>query len=158
MMSPAFDGMRLRRGAALVEVVISLLLIGVAVSAIMGTMLSTSLQSGPAGRIQNQEQAALCLNQLLQELKNYVTADYTTSNPDAPGGAGAAGWTLPEDTCSGLGSNCWALAPGTHNLDVTKAPPACAQNGATMTYAVQVVTVNGLDTRQVTATLTWTPQ
>ena len=149
MMSPAFDGMRLRRGAALVEVVISLLLIGVAVSAIMSAMLATSLQSV---RSQDREQAALCMTQLLQELKNYVTAD-TAANPDAPGGAGPTGWQLPGDAC-----NCWALDE-TRTHDVTARLPAqLAQYGAQMTYAVRAVTVNGLDTRQVTATLTWTPK
>ena len=149
MRSAVFGDILMRRGAALVEIVISLLLIGVAVSAIMSAMLSTSLQSS---RSQDREQAALCLNQLLQELKNYVTAD-TSSNPDAPNGADAAGWQLPGDAC-----NCWALDE-TQTHDVTSRLPApLAQDGAKMTYAVRVVTVNGLDTRQVTATLTWTPR
>ncbi|MCX5795196.1 MAG: hypothetical protein NTY77_06875 [Elusimicrobia bacterium] len=149
MRSAAAGGIRRRPGAALVEIVISLLLAGIAVSAIMSAMLSTSLQSG---RSQGREQAALCLTQLLQELKNYVTAD-TADSPDAPGGAGPAGWALPGDACG-----CWALDE-TRTHDVTARLPAqLAQYGAKMTYAVKVVTVNGLDTRQVTATLTWTPR
>jgi len=133
----------------LVEVIISVVLTGIAVSAIMGALLSTTLQSG---RSQDREQAALSLNQLLQELKNYVAAD-TTLDPDAPGGAGPAGWRLPGDAC-----NCWALDE-TRAHDVSSRLPArLTQDGAQMTYAVNVVTVNGLDTRQVTATLKWTPK
>ena len=148
MRSPAAVRGRRRVGAALVEVIISVLLMAVAVSAIMSAMVSTSLQSG---RSQDREQVALCLTQLLQELKDYVTADPAPS-PDAPGGAGPDGWQLPGDAC-----NCWALDE-TRNHDVTARLPApLAQAGARMSYAVKVVQANGLDTRQVTATLTWTP-
>jgi Tfp pilus assembly protein PilV len=138
-----------RPGAALVEVVISVLLTGIAVSAITSAMLATSLQAGLG---QDREQAALCLNQLLQELRSYVTAD-TAPSPDAPGGAGADGWQLPGDACG-----CWALDE-TRAHDVTaRLPPQLAEAGASMSYAVRVVNVNGLGTREVTATLTWSPQ
>jgi Tfp pilus assembly protein PilV len=134
-----------------VEIIISLLLIGVAVSSVMSAMLSTSLQSG---RSQDQEQSALCLNQLLQELRNYVTADISP-NPDAPGGGGASGWSLPEDTC---GNNCWALAAGKHTIDVAQAPTACA-NATAISYLVTPVTLNNKNTiSQVTAQITWNPQ
>ena len=152
MRSAAFGGIRLRRGAALMEVIISVLLIGIAVSTIMGSVLSTSLQSGHS---RDREQAAVSLNQLLQELKNYVTADSTTpNNPDAPG-TGPAGWTLPGDACD----TCWALDPAFNPHDVSsRLPQSLTQNGAKMTYTVNVVPVNGLNTSLVTATLTWTPQ
>jgi Tfp pilus assembly protein PilV len=135
-------------GAVLVEIIISVLLTAVAVSAILGAMLSTSQQ---AARSQARERAALCLYQLVQELRNYVTAD-ASPNPDAPGGGGADGWRLPGDACG-----CWALDE-TQPHDVSARLPAeLAQSGATMSYTVQVVPVNGLQSRQVTATLNWTP-
>lgn len=146
---PAAGSLRLRRGAALVEIIISMLLIGVAVSAMMSAMLSTSLQSG---RSEDREQNALCLNQLLQEVRNYVTAD-TSSSPDAPNGAGPKGWTLPGDTCN----NCWALAQGKHTIAVDQAPAACA-NATAISYVVTPVTVNNDTINQVTAQITWTPQ
>jgi hypothetical protein len=158
MRSAAASGVRRRRGAALVEVVISMLLIMVAVAAIMGSMLASSLQTGPSngqagpsGVDQHQEQATLCLNQLLQELKNYVTADHTTYTQDAPNGAAAAGWTIPGDTCS----NCWALTPGQHTINVAQAQStsACA-NAASLSYTV---TSNSDGTSQVVANITWNP-
>ncbi|MBI5241825.1 MAG: hypothetical protein HY926_15235 [Elusimicrobia bacterium] len=137
-----------RRGSALVEVVISVLLTGVAVSAIMSAMMTASAQSG---RSQEREQAALCLTQLLQELRNYVTAD-TDPSPDAPGGAGPDGWRLRGDACG-----CWALDE-TREHDVTeRLPAALVQAGAKMSYRVRIVTVNGLETREVAAALTWGP-
>ncbi len=151
MRSAAIGGVCRRRGAALVEIIISLLLIGVAVSAIMSAMLSTSVQSTQS---KGRERTALCLNQLLQELRNYVTAE-TSSSPDAPGGAGASGWKLPKDTCSGLGANCWALAVGSHNLDLTQARAVCGQNLDAMKYDV---TAGPNGTFQVAATVTWTPE
>jgi hypothetical protein len=115
----------------------------------MSALLTTSLLSG---RSQDQEQAAVSLNQLFQELRNYVTAD-TSPSTDAPGGAGATGWQLPGDAC-----NCWAL-DAAHTHDVTARLPApMAAQGAKMTYTVSLVPVNGLEARQVTATLTWTPR
>jgi Tfp pilus assembly protein PilV len=139
---------RRSRGVALFEVVISVMLLSMAASGVFGALLVASRQtaSGP-----DREQATLQVEALLDELRNFVTAD-SGAGPDAPGTAAGAvrTWKIAGDSCG-----CWALAEGTH--DVTERLPENLRldRGARMSYTVAVVTVNGLAVRRVHARLDW---
>ena len=147
---------RRRPGAVLVEIIIAVLVTSIAVSAIMSALLSAAMQSG---RSTESEQASLYLNELLEDLRNYVTAD-TSPGADAPGlpttgpqaRPGEKSWRLPGDACE-----CWALNPGGHDVTEYLDPGFRAKYGARMSYTVSVKRINGQDTRQVDARITWSP-
>jgi Tfp pilus assembly protein PilV len=126
----------------LAEVLVSTLLIAIAVATVAAIFVSGGQQDV---RIERSTLASTQLQQLLEELENFTTAD-SSNAADGPGG----GWTLAGDTCG-----CWALQEGTH--DVTARLPASLRNdaGARLTYTVAVEDRNGSPVRRVDAVLTW---
>lgn len=136
------------RGSALVEVIIAVLLLAMAGAAVFGALVTASRQgaTGP-----EREQASLQVEALLDELRNFTTAD-TSEIPSAPGDVHGSSrtWTISGDAC-----NCWALAAGPH--DVTARLPASLRVGrqARLGYTVAEETVNGLLVRRVNARLDW---
>ena len=137
------------RGAVLVEMLIAGLLLSIAVSAVIGALLGTAQASSKADQ---REEISLFTNQLLQELKNYVTADYTPV-VGAPGvqSGGKGTWRLPGDPC-----NCWALQVGTHNASSLLPSDWKTKYRAKMIYTVSIVRLNNLDTRRVDVQVDWT--
>ena len=141
---------RAGKGGALVEVIISGLLIAIVAAAVMSAVLSSSRN---LSRVQTREDVALNLSQLLEELKNYVTAD-TGIIQGAPGDS-AGSWHLRGDSCEA----CWALAEGRHDVTGRLDAELRQKCNASLSYNVTVVDVNGLPTRRVEARLEWrTPQ
>lgn len=112
-------------GNTLVEVVIAMLLILIASSAITGTVL-TGRQS--AGRTVRRAQAAQAVRRVAEALKVYQTAD--TAVATGPGGA-PNGWGLPGDACG-----CAAFQSGLHSLDSAVWAPDLAAQGGGISYTV----------------------
>lgn len=137
--------MRGERGASLVEVVISMLLLAMMTAPIMSTVLTGSLSSKRADR---RLSAASSVRAVSENLKAYVTAD-----PSLVQGAGAGpdGWTLPGDR-----SNLYALAPGHHELDPVRWAPGLNGFGATISYDVTVRTTNSGPEPDVVFNVAWT--
>lgn len=133
------------RGSILAEALIAALLMGIAVSSVVGGLLSAS-RSG--GRSANRERAAMCTQQLLNELKNYVTAD-PSPRPEAPGFP-AGTWNLPGDPCG-----CWALQEGVHDATALLPADFRSRAGASMRYTVSVVDVSGEPLRRVQVSVSW---
>ncbi|HBL16002.1 MAG: hypothetical protein A2X36_05450 [Elusimicrobia bacterium GWA2_69_24] len=134
------------RGAALAELLVSILILAFAISAVAGVMFTTKLRASAS---EDQEAAVRHVDMLLQDLRNYVTAD-TSPIPEAPG---APAWHLPSDqSCVA----CWALSSGVH--DVTPRLPAALRDpprSGRLTYTVTDVVMNGETLPQVTAELRW---
>jgi Tfp pilus assembly protein PilV len=131
-----------RRGGAMIEVVISVLILALAVPGIFGAMLSATGQTSVSVE---QERAALEVQSLLEELRNYVTANPASS--EGPGAAG--GWVLPGDSCA-----CWALQAGDHEA-TERLPRDLRDRGARLRYTVDLVAVNGEPVRRVHARVDW---
>ncbi|MFI5346550.1 MAG: prepilin-type N-terminal cleavage/methylation domain-containing protein [Elusimicrobiota bacterium] len=112
-------------GYTLVEVVIAMLLVLIAVSAIMGTVI-TGRQS--AGRTVRRAQAAQAVRRVAEALKVYRTAD--TSAVPGPG-VGANGWGMPGDACA-----CGAFQTGSHDLSPAIWAPELAAQGGRVSYTV----------------------
>jgi type II secretory pathway pseudopilin PulG len=138
-----------QRGAVMVEVLVATLLLGLSMSAMLGGMISLPLQSE---KLESRERAALYTNQLLQELRNYVTG-----SPIAVAGApGNPPWHMPADTCAGLPKNCWALEEGLHDVSALlpgdlRAKPLRAK----LKYEVTVRVIGGRELRDVRAFMEW---
>lgn len=118
------------RGFSLIEVMIGTLLMGLVATSVFGVALSTSQNSGRIGR---KTAASLVGRKIMEQLKNYVTAD--TIGTTGPGAA-PNGWGFPGDDCA-----CYAFSTGTHNLDATlwlpelAGPPYNAKLSYTVTNA-----------------------
>lgn len=150
-MPPRARRIRKSYGGTLVEMIISILILATAVTA-----MAIGLINGPAqfANLQHKERMALAANGLLQELKNYVTAD-AAPVLGAPGDLDALGrgtWHLPGDNCPDNSYRCWALAPGTHDgSSFLPADLKAAPYNAKLLYTVTMVA--GLP--KVDATVTW---
>ena len=129
----------------MLEVVISILILALAVPGIFGALLSASMQTGVSTE---HERAALQVQSLLDELRDFVTAS-TAAAADAPGDSGT--WMLTGDTCG-----CWALQAGAHDV-TARLPAEFRDHGAHLRYTVDVVMVNGQNVRRVNARLEWEP-
>jgi Tfp pilus assembly protein PilV len=133
-----------RSGSALVEIMIATLLVGIAVSAIAGAMITTSMSSP---RARSQTQAAVYADDVLEELKNFVTADQNP-NSEAPGPGNS--YLLSGDACG-----CYALQPGVHDVSSRLDATFRATYNASMTYTVADVNVNGQTLKTVTVRVNW---
>ncbi|MBI3299209.1 MAG: hypothetical protein HYZ75_13655 [Elusimicrobia bacterium] len=133
------------RGAALVEVIISGLLIAIAVSSVMGALLHARRGAGKTGSL---ERASLHAERLRTELKNYVTDDHSPLEgaPGTPPGS----WKLEGDPC-----DCWALREGAHDASALLPEDFRTRHGATMTYVVSVTVVDGSPLRQADIKVRW---
>ena len=109
----------------MVEVVIAMLLVLIASSAIMGVVL-TGRQS--AGLTVRHAQAAQAVRRVAEALKVYQTADPTAAT--GPGNA-PNGWGLPGDTCG-----CAAFDSGNHNLNSAVWAADLAAQGGAISYSV----------------------
>lgn len=112
-------------GQMLVEVIIAMLLVLIASSAIMGVVL-TGKQS--SGRTVRRAQAAQAVRRVAEALKVYQTADPTAAT--GPGNA-PNGWGLPGDACG-----CAAFRVGDHNLNSAVWAPDLAAQGGAISYRV----------------------
>ena len=119
--------MRNTRGAALIEVVVSTLLLAMLTVPIMSVVLSGAMASG---RTQRRMQAAAAVRRVSEHLKAYVTADRAVALGP---GDGADGWILPGDA-SGLA----ALQAGHHALstDLWLQPLAAKPYDGVISYDV----------------------
>lgn len=135
------------KGAVMVELVVAAILVAVAVTAMTSVVLQGS---GHRGKMQRRERGMLHAGQLLNDLKNYVTADPSAATQ---GSAPNQCWNLRP---GGMTSPCpggWALSPGQH--DASFMLPAELRNApinATLTYNV---TVGGTGNRAVTVDFNW---
>jgi Tfp pilus assembly protein PilV len=136
-----------QRGAALVELLVAGIVLAFAVSALVGAMLGTSRASH---RSKGRETAALYTTMLLEELKNYVTAD-ASPREGAPGDPPGS-WKLKGDPCG-----CWALMEGAHDASALLPSEFRDKAKARLTYTVNVETVGaeGDEVRTVEARLDW---
>lgn len=134
------------RGSTLIEVVISILIVAVVTMSVFSVALVGRQSKGRATR---RAAAAFAQRRLLEELKNYITADIEA----VPGpGAFPNGWGLPGDHCG-----CWALTAGTHRLDADVWLPQLAgrpYNGV-ISYLVTTEAVSVGDLPTVTASVAW---
>lgn len=121
----------------MIEVVVSILLVAIAAAGIFGALFSASLQASVST---DQELAALEVQSLLDELRNFVTEDPSDAT-----------WRLQGDGCA-----CWALQENVVH-DVTARLPAALAGRATMNYRVEIVLAGGREVRQVRARLDWSP-
>lgn len=134
----------LNGGHALVEVVIAMLLLLIASSAITGTVL-TGRQS--SGRTVRRAQAAQAVRRVTEALKIYQTADPTAAT--GPGNA-PNGWGLPGDDCG-----CAAFSIGRHNLDSAVWAPDLAAQGGAISYRVRMRNTALGPQPSVTFNVTW---
>ncbi|MDP3544228.1 MAG: prepilin-type N-terminal cleavage/methylation domain-containing protein [Elusimicrobiota bacterium] len=161
---------RARRGNAgytLVEVMVAMLLTSIMVTSVFSVALTVKT-GGSKG--ESKIKAAAGAKMVAALLKNYVTAETgaasTTLIPGPCAGA-ANNWSIScngiVDACPLGGSDCYALAPGTHTLTgvmgdfenlPTDTPPG---KGARVSYYVNTdLVVNGRPVPVVTITATWT--
>lgn len=86
--------MRSRAGAALVESLVAIAIMGAVVMMIFQSVLSSERQ---AAAFRDRDRAMAAARTVAEALKNYVTADASEATRDAaPGGA----WRLPGDPCA----------------------------------------------------------
>jgi hypothetical protein len=134
--------LRGRRGATIVEVIMSVLLV-----ASIAVVCATVSITGRANeyRLRKRVAAGLAAQRLLEELKGYVTADVDA----APGPGGPPnGWGLPGDLCG----ECEALRPGRHRIDAGVWMPELAQSTGTLSY---VVSLSSADQPTVELEVSW---
>lgn len=132
-------------GYTLVEVVIAMLLVLIASSAIMGTAL-TGRQS--AGRTVRRAQAAQAVRRVAEALKVYRTAN--TAVAPGPGGA-PNGWGLPGDACG-----CAAFQNGAHNLSSAVWAADLAAQGGKISYTVTTAATALGPQPTIAFNVTWT--
>lgn len=136
-----------RAGFTLIEVMIGMLLIALMVGPLFSVAL-TARQSKP--RVEQKTAAAVAGSRLLERLKLYVTAD-TSAVPGPAPGTSPNGWGLPGDSC-----NCYALAPGTHQLNASAWLPELAGLGGSIRYTVTPLMVgSGVTQSNVNVTIDW---
>ncbi len=127
-----------RKGFTLIEVVVSMLLSAVMISAVFSVALSSKQTSARSDRRLAAAQAA---QSMMQRLKNYVTSDPASIAILGPTPRpGAASWYLnnPPSVVDSLG-DVYALQPGTHIITGTATdviPTALAAYGGKVTYVV----------------------
>lgn len=151
-------------GYTLVEVMVAMLLTSIMVTSVFSVALTVKT-GGNKGEAKIK--AAAGARMVAALLKNYVTAEPgTASTTLIPGPCAGAvnNWSMScngiVDACPGGGSNCYALAHGTHTLtgvmgDFELPPPA--GKSARVSYFVDATTlVNGRPVPVVTITTTWT--
>lgn len=151
-------------GYTLVEVMVAMLLTSIMVTSVFSVALTVKT-GGNKGEAKIK--AAAGARMVAALLKNYVTAeDGTASTTLIPGPCAGApnNWSIScngiVDACPGGGSNCYALAQGTHTLtgvmgDFEQPPPV--GKSARVSYFVDATTlVNGRPVPVVTITTTWT--
>jgi len=151
-------------GYTLVEVMVAMLLTSIMVTSVFSVALTVKTGGGKG---ESKIKAAAGAKMVAALLKNYVTAeDGTVSTTQIPGPCAAAAnnWSIScngiVDACPGGGSNCYALAQGTHTLtgvmgDFEQPPPV--GRSARVSYFVDAsVTVNGRPVPAVSITTTWT--
>lgn len=158
---------RARRGDAgytLVEVMVAMLLTSIMVTSVFSVALTVKT-GGNKG--ESKIKAAAGARMVAALLKNYVTAEPgTASTTLIPGPCAGAvnNWSIScngiVDACPGGGSNCYALAQGTHTLTGVmgdfEQPPPVGKN-ARVSYFVDATTlVNGRPVPVVTITTNWT--
>jgi hypothetical protein len=131
------------------EVMVSVLLLSVAVSAVAGSMLTGN---GQSANLQVKEQALLSVDQLLQSLGNYVSADTSDATKSfAPGGC----WNLKDPTKPADCPAGWALDE-TASHDATFLLPSAVRSApylGKLGYTVAVDPTTGL--RTVSAQMAW---
>jgi prepilin-type N-terminal cleavage/methylation domain-containing protein len=132
-------------GFTLIEVVIAMLLVLLAVTAVM-TALTSSHES--VGHSQRRVAAAQAARSLLEKLRSFNAPDFVSGQGP---GVGVNSWGLPHDQC-----NCPAFKPGTHVLNPAYYAPDLVVVGGTISY-----TVTKLDTPlgaqpTVTVNVNWT--
>jgi prepilin-type N-terminal cleavage/methylation domain-containing protein len=115
-------GFRGEKGYTLVEVMVAMLLCSIMVTSIFSVVLTVKT-GGSKG--ESKIRASAGARQIAALLKNFVTAEAGTAStvaPNIPGPCVGAvnNWSITcngvTDACPGGGSNCYALAPGTHTL------------------------------------------
>lgn len=117
-------------GVALVELLVAMLLVALAVSAVAGSLLSVSRNRG---RLERREQGLLHVNQLLQELKRFVSSDPSAQTADmAPEGC----WNFRDPPPAGACLPGWALSDGAHDASFLLPGAWRAEFGARLTYTV----------------------
>lgn len=154
-----------RRGYTLIEAAIAMLLTAIMAGSVFSIALTAKRSSGRGLRKLIADQAS---RQLSEQLKNYVTQDYSQSTIggiDGPGG-GTNKWSMVDatvtppitDTCQGPPPlpNCYALYPGSHTL--TGYLPVWFENPpfkARMQYWVKDQPVDGLNMPVIVITAKW---
>ncbi|MCM2303241.1 MAG: prepilin-type N-terminal cleavage/methylation domain-containing protein [Elusimicrobia bacterium] len=151
-------------GYTLVEVMVAMLLTSIMVTSVFSVALTVKT-GGNKG--ESKIKAAAGARMVAALLKNYVTAEAGTASTTlipGPCQGAANNWSIScngiVDACPGGGSNCYALAQGTHTLtgvmgDFEAAPPV--GKSARVSYFVDATTlVNGRPVPVVTITTNWT--
>lgn len=153
-------------GYTLVEVMVAMLLTSIMVTSVFSVAL-TAKTGGTKG--DGKIKAGAGARQVAALLKNYVTAETGNASTTVIAGpcTGATNnWSMTcngiVDSCPGGGSNCYALAPGTHTLtgvmgDFENAPNATPPGkSARVSYHVDwSQMVNGRPAPAVSITTTW---
>jgi type II secretory pathway pseudopilin PulG len=160
--------LRRRDGYTIIEVIVSIMLTAVMVSAVFSVALTTKTGGGKADRKLLAGQAE---RSLTAALRSYVTAD--TANTAIPGpnaaantggATGAAGWSIHTAAVQtdSMGVGTYALAVGTHILAcpaAAGADAACflakALRNPPFNGTIQYVVAAG-SPPQVTVTVNWT--
>lgn len=138
-----------RRGSAIAEALIAVLIIAGAVAAVFGAVL------GGFAELESARMRSMAVTEtenLIETLENYSTAD-----PSMTAGApGDPPWHLPGDSCPGQSASCWALSSGAHDVTATL-PEALRVSpySAKMTYTVSNVVVGSELSRRVTVSFEW---
>lgn len=141
-------------GYTLVEIMVSILLTAIMVSAVFSVAVTTRAGGGKADRKLLGSQASKALT---SALKGYVTQDTNTPVTGIPGpnfrNAGAATWSLQDTVQTDSQGAVYALAAGVHTISCIEADPgrncflplsmrAAPYNG-TLTYRVSYPATGG---------------
>lgn len=156
--------MRGDAGYTLVEVMVAMLLTSIMVTSVFSVALTVKT-GGNKGEAKIK--AAAGARMVAALLKNYVTAETgaasTTLIPGPCAGA-VNNWSIScngiVDACPGGGSNCYALAQGTHTLTGVmgdfEEPPPVGKNARVSYYVNAGTVVNGRPVPVVVITTNWT--
>jgi hypothetical protein len=137
--------MKQRNGSTLAEVLVGAIIMAMAAAVVGGILLSTyKLKSCDKVRYS----LAAAEADLREDLKNYVTAD-TSIITNAPGDPP---WHMPEDVSC---DDCWALAPGVHDVSGRLSRAIGAEYNATLTYTVTQRQWQGRTVTNVKITTNW---
>jgi len=133
-----------RGGTTLIEIIISLLILGMACAAVMPVFFTSSIS---AARVDRRQAAVDSVRRLTEELKGYVAADH---NDITGPGVGTGGWDLPGDR-----SGKWALEGGRHELDPKMWCAFLTVCGGTISYTVTVRNTPSGPQPDVSVTVDW---